>query len=148
MGPRESRSFGKIKGGGLRPPFFWEQKSMEDNTMTISSHKRAIRILETMRILEKEREYWEGELNREMREIKEAAAVTRDFSDHIVLHIPRSIHKQAARFAEMDNTSLDQFFLAAIAAKVGAKEAIDHVTKKLEERLTQIEFLVTTVPPQ
>jgi hypothetical protein len=48
----------------------------------------------------------------------------------------------------MDNTSLDQFFLAAIAAKVGAKEAIDHVTKKLEERLTQIEFLVTTVPPQ
>jgi hypothetical protein len=50
--------------------------------------------------------------------------------------------KQAARFAEMDNTSLDQFFLAAIAAKVGAKEAIDHVTKKLEERLTQIEFLI------
>ena len=53
------------------------------------------------------------------------------------LRLPRSIHKQAARFAKKDDVSLNQFFASAIAARVGAEEFYDHLTKRLEERLTQ-----------
>ncbi|MFZ5452353.1 MAG: toxin-antitoxin system HicB family antitoxin [Thermodesulfobacteriota bacterium] len=57
-----------------------------------------------------------------------------DFSGRIALRIPRSIHKQAAKFAEMDDTSLNQFFLTAIAARVGAEEFYERLCSKLEAR--------------
>ncbi len=55
-----------------------------------------------------------------------------DFSGRTVLRIPRSIHKQAAKFAEMDDTSLNQFFLTAIAARVGAEDFAEHLYNRLE----------------
>ncbi|MGP8050278.1 MAG: toxin-antitoxin system HicB family antitoxin [Desulfobaccales bacterium] len=57
---------------------------------------------------------------------------TRDFSGRLALRIPRSIHKQAARFAERDDTSLNQFLVTSIAARVGAEEIVEHLSKKLE----------------
>lgn len=57
-----------------------------------------------------------------------------DFSGRIALRIPRSIHKQAAKFAEIDDTSLNQFFLAAIAARVGAEELYERLSNKLEAK--------------
>lgn len=57
-----------------------------------------------------------------------------DFSGRIALRIPRSIHKQAAKFAEMDDTSLNQFFLTAIAARVGAEELYERLSNKLEDK--------------
>jgi len=61
---------------------------------------------------------------------------THEYSGRIALRLPKSIHKQAAKFAEMDNTSLNQFFLSAIAAKVGAGEFFEHLFNKLEDKLT------------
>jgi predicted RNase H-like HicB family nuclease len=57
-----------------------------------------------------------------------------DYSGRIALRIPRSIHKQAATFAEMDDTSLNQFFLTAIAARVGAEEFYERLSNKLEAK--------------
>jgi predicted RNase H-like HicB family nuclease len=61
-----------------------------------------------------------------------------DFSGRIALRIPKSIHKQAAKFAEMDNTSLNQFFLTSVAARVGAEELYDHLSKRLEAKCMTI----------
>ena len=57
-----------------------------------------------------------------------------DFSGRIALRIPKSIHKQAAKFAEMDDTSLNQFFLAAISARVGSEEFYERLCDKLEAK--------------
>jgi predicted RNase H-like HicB family nuclease len=59
-----------------------------------------------------------------------------DYSGRIALRIPKSIHKQAAKFAEMDNTSLNQFFLTSVAARVGAEELYEHLSKRLETKYT------------
>jgi len=59
---------------------------------------------------------------------------THDFSGRIALRMPRSIHKQAARFAEMDDTSLNQFFLAAIAARVGAEDFAERLSNRIEAK--------------
>lgn len=56
------------------------------------------------------------------------------YSGKINLRIPRSIHKRAALFAQKDDISLNQFFTSAIAARVGAEEFFDHLTKKLAEK--------------
>jgi len=66
-----------------------------------------------------------------------------DFSGRIALRIPRSIHKQAAKFAEMDDTSLNQFFLTAIAARVGAEELYERLSNKLENKCMEY---VTAMP--
>jgi len=63
-----------------------------------------------------------------------APFATHDFSGRIALRIPRSIHKQAAKFAEMDDTSLNQFFLAAIAARVGAEDFVERLSNRLEAK--------------
>ncbi|MFH1596420.1 MAG: type II toxin-antitoxin system HicB family antitoxin [Pseudomonadota bacterium] len=59
---------------------------------------------------------------------------THDFSGRSALRIPRSIHKQAAKFAEMDGTSLNQFFLTAIAARVGAEDFFERLFNRLEAK--------------
>ena len=61
-----------------------------------------------------------------------------DFSGRIAFRIPRSIHKQAAKFAEMDGTSLNQFFLAAVAARVGAEELYERLSNKLEAQCMRV----------
>jgi len=73
---------------------------------------------------------------------------TYDFSGRYPLRIPRSIHKQAAKFAEMDDTSLNQFILSAISARVGAAEFFEHLFNKLEAKLMTIASTVSfyTVP--
>jgi predicted RNase H-like HicB family nuclease len=65
-----------------------------------------------------------------------------DFSGRIALRIPRSIHKQAEKFAEMDDTSLNQFFLTAISARVGAEEFYERLSNRLEAKI----LTLTTSP--
>jgi len=64
-----------------------------------------------------------------------------DFSGRIALRIPKSIHKQAAKFAEMDGTSLNQFFLTSVAARVGAEEFCERLINKIKSH-----FVPTTLP--
>lgn len=53
-------------------------------------------------------------------------------SGKIHLRLAKSIHKQAARFAERDGVSLNQFFSTAIAARVGAEEFYEHLARRLQ----------------
>lgn len=57
------------------------------------------------------------------------------YSGKINLRLPKSIHKQAARFAQRDDVSLNQFFTNAIAARVGAEELYERLVQSLERRL-------------
>jgi|SRR5947208_353505 len=62
------------------------------------------------------------------------------YGGKIALRLPRSLHRQATEFAERDGTSLNQFLVSAIAARVGAEEfynrLVTELLKKLEDKLT------------
>jgi len=55
----------------------------------------------------------------------------------IALRLPRSLHRRAIQMAERDDTSLNQFLVAAIAERVGAGTLYAQMTQDLEERVTQ-----------
>ena len=61
------------------------------------------------------------------------------YGGKIALRLPRSLHRQATEFAERDGTSLNQFLVSAIAARVGAEEfynrLVTELLKKLEDKL-------------
>jgi len=61
---------------------------------------------------------------------------TCEYSGKINLRLPKSIHKQAARFAERDDVSLNQLFVSAIAARIGAEEFCEHLLEKLPRPFT------------
>jgi len=92
--------------------------------------------------LEKVAESWIEAAIDQGQEIPEPFAI-RDFSGRIALRIPKSIHKQSVKFAEMDGTSLNQFFLTAVAARVGAEEFYERLYNKLE---TKCMAFVTAIP--
>lgn len=83
--------------------------------------------------LEKVAESWIEAALSQGQEIPTPFAI-HDFSGRTALRIPRSIHKQAAKFAEMDDTSLNQFFLTAIAARIGTEEFYERLINKLEAK--------------
>lgn len=55
----------------------------------------------------------------------------RGFSGNIALRLPRSIHRQAARLAERDNTSLNQFLVTCVAARIGAESVYAHLAQMI-----------------
>ncbi|MFO7903004.1 MAG: toxin-antitoxin system HicB family antitoxin [Pirellulaceae bacterium] len=61
-----------------------------------------------------------------------------EFSGRINLRLPRSIHKQAARFAEKENVSLNQFFTSAIAAGVGAEAFYERLIQRLQSSIFSV----------
>jgi predicted RNase H-like HicB family nuclease len=83
--------------------------------------------------LEKVAESWIEAALEQGQEIPEPVEA-HDFSGRIALRIPKSIHKQAAKFAEIDNTSLNQFFLTAVAARVGVEDFVERLSKRLEAK--------------
>ena len=62
------------------------------------------------------------------------------FSGKIALRLPRSIHRQAARMAERDGTSLNQFLLSAIACRVGAEDFYTVLVNRLESGTSKFAF--------
>jgi len=72
---------------------------------------------------------------------------TAGYSGRVLLRLPKSIHREAARRAEIDRISLNQFLVAAIAARVGADDLVDAIADKLTSRLqivAQLGVAVTT----
>ena len=61
------------------------------------------------------------------------------YSGKINLRLPKSIHKQAARFAKRDDVSLNQFFASAIAARVGSEDMCERLANRIEERLERLQ---------
>jgi predicted RNase H-like HicB family nuclease len=83
--------------------------------------------------LEKTAEAWIEAALEQGQEIP-APIEAHNFSGRNALRIPRSIHKQAAKFAKMDDTSLNQFFLTAIATRVGAEDFVERLSNRLEAK--------------
>jgi antitoxin HicB len=55
------------------------------------------------------------------------------YSGRVVLRLPRSLHRQASKHAARDRTSLNTYFVNAVAAKVGAEDFYN----ALERRFVQ-----------
>ncbi len=71
--------------------------------------------------LEKASEAWiEASLEQEL-DIP-SPAENYNYSGKIVLRMPKSLHKRVAKFSEKEGTSINQFLVTAIAARVGAEE--------------------------
>jgi predicted RNase H-like HicB family nuclease len=77
------------------------------------------------------REWIESAL-RHGREIPEPST-TRGYSGTISLRLPKAIHRHAARMAEREGVSLNQYLLTAIAARVGADDLFNRVTQRLQQ---------------
>lgn len=73
------------------------------------------------------------------------------YAGKVALRLPRSIHRRAAQFAERDGTSLNQFLLAAIAARIGAEEfynrLVEQVAAKVVEKLRTVDATEVNPPP-
>ena len=57
------------------------------------------------------------------------------YGGKVALRLPRSLHRQAAQFAERDGTSLNQFLVSAIATRIGAEEFYNRLGTRLLEKL-------------
>ena len=57
------------------------------------------------------------------------------YGGKVALRLPRSLHRQAAQFAERDGTSLNQFLVSAIATRIGAEEFYNQLGTRLLEKL-------------
>lgn len=66
------------------------------------------------------------------------------FSGNIALRLPRSIHRQAARLAERDKTSLNTFLISAISQRVGAEDFYKKMAEQMERRLMQATYVACT----
>ena len=62
------------------------------------------------------------------------------YGGKVALRLPKSMHRQAMRFAERDGVSLNQFLVATIAARVGAEEYYNrlplHLLQNSKEHLS------------
>lgn len=66
-----------------------------------------------------------------------APSASHGYPGKIALRLPRSIHKRAAQLAQIDGTSLNQFLVSAIAARVGAEDLYARLLQKFEEQRAQ-----------
>jgi hypothetical protein len=65
---------------------------------------------------------------------------TAGYSGRVLLRLPKSVHREAARRAEMDGVSLNQYLVAAVAGRVGADELADRIAARLVSRLRFMAF--------
>ena len=65
------------------------------------------------------------------------------FSGKVSLRLPKSIHRQAARMAERDGASLNQFLVSAVAARVGAQDLYGVMVRRLEQRAVAMATKIT-----
>jgi len=63
---------------------------------------------------------------------------TQGYSGTVSLRLPKSIHRRAAQYAHKDGVSLNQFLVAAIAARVGAEDLLGVIASDLDNRLDRL----------
>jgi len=86
---------------------------------------------EAIKNLEEAAESWiEASLEQGM-EIPEPY-MNQGFGGKVALRLPRSIHRQAVRFAERDGVSLNQFLVSAISARIGAEDLYTRILDRFE----------------
>ncbi len=64
-------------------------------------------------------------------------AAETESSGKFALRLPRSLHEMATRLAAREGTSLNQFFVAAIAEKVGAQEFYERLIARFVEQAVE-----------
>ena len=67
------------------------------------------------------------------------------YSGRFALRLPRDLHKQAARKANRDGISLNQCFVTAIAAWIGADNLFERVARKVMMNFVQTNFCKVTI---
>lgn len=69
-------------------------------------------------------------------------AASRGYSGHIALRMPKSLHREAVRRAELEGVSLNQYLVTAIEAHVAGQGVADEIAARvaagLQARFTQI----------
>ncbi|MBI3015409.1 MAG: type II toxin-antitoxin system HicB family antitoxin [Candidatus Tectomicrobia bacterium] len=68
---------------------------------------------------------------------------TSQASGKIALRLPRSLHQQAIRMAERDGTSLNQFIVTAVAARVGAEDLYIRMAQQFSQRFVYVMSIST-----
>jgi antitoxin HicB len=56
-----------------------------------------------------------------------------EYSGKIVLRLPRALHQQATELAGLNQTSLNQFLVGAIASRVGAEDIVERLLDRVRE---------------
>ena len=60
-----------------------------------------------------------------------------EFSGKLMVRIPKSLHKKAARIAERDGVSLNQFIMASVAVSVGERQLHHRLVSNITNSFTQ-----------
>lgn len=60
---------------------------------------------------------------------------SQSYNGKIALRLPKSLHKQAIKLAEIDGISLNQFLVDAVAEKVGAQNLYTVLLSKFTEQI-------------
>lgn len=71
-----------------------------------------------------------------------------EYSGKFALRLPRTLHQQAARFAQREGSSLNQFIVSAIAEKVGALNFFSRMVQSFEEQGAKLMSLCQLKMPQ
>ncbi|HEX9989278.1 MAG TPA: type II toxin-antitoxin system HicB family antitoxin [Chloroflexia bacterium] len=95
---------------------------------------------EAIRNLEAAAESWVEVSLAQGLEIPEPA-MNQGYGGKIALRLPRNLHRRATQMAERDGTSLNQFLVSAIAARVGAEDLYTRLVERFERR-----FAMTSNP--
>jgi len=70
-----------------------------------------------------------------------------EFSGRFALRLPRSLHRQVAALAELDETSLNQFIVSTLAEKVGAVGVYRNLTQQFHANIASTMASATKVQP-
>ena len=71
-------------------------------------------------------------------------AASRGYSGHVALRMPKSLHREAVRRAELDGVSLNQYLVTAIEAHVAGQDMADEIAARLAATV-RARFTQTTV---
>jgi predicted RNase H-like HicB family nuclease len=74
-------------------------------------------------------------------------AASRGYSGHIALRMPKSLHREAVRRAELEGVSLNQYLVTAIEAHVAGQGMADEIAARvaadIRARVTVTQFTLT-----
>jgi len=87
---------------------------------------------DTMQALERAAKSWIQAALEQGQEIPQPF-MNQGYGGKVALRLPKSVHRKAVQFAERDGTSLNQFLVSAVAARIGAEECCSHLVSQLTE---------------
>jgi predicted RNase H-like HicB family nuclease len=61
--------------------------------------------------------------------------INQGYSGRIVLRMPKGLHRRAARMAEREGVSLNQYLVTSVASRVGAEDFCGRLAHRFEQRM-------------